>query len=379
MDPVTLGIIASVVTILAFVYMLLFGQRGLMDWLERRRQEARASTRQAVPSASTGPERIINAIKQRLARGENRQALLDLAAIHLAMGNEEKAKLAAGGQWAQLRAQPPVVPIQGIDLVALRDSQDPYLTAALLTYQGEAMVYQSKKEAIPLLREAISTLEKATPQNGLEPRPWQWEHILGRAHHDIGYIYRIFKNYRQAVQEYRCALPHLHRSLDDADRAYAFNNLGYVYGLQGKLTAAEILCRDALEIFRRLENRVGEALSLNTLGLVHIDGHQPYIGEIRCREALRISESVSDYRSIGLACNALGHALRDMGSLDAYPPGKQRPSSTRRSAFWDAVLASSPCRLTNPSAWWKPITNWDVPIGTGQLFIVGRAAIWSKP
>ena len=37
MDPITLGLIASVVTILAFVYMLVFGQRGIVDWWERRK------------------------------------------------------------------------------------------------------------------------------------------------------------------------------------------------------------------------------------------------------------------------------------------------------------------------------------------------------
>jgi len=321
-DPVTLGIVASIVTILAFVYMLLFGQRGLIDWLERRRQKAGAPTRPPTPLALTDPERIINAIKQRLARGENRRALLDLAVIHRVMGDEEKARLAAGGQWAQLRAQPPTASIQGVDLAALRGSQDPYFTAALLTYQGEAMAYQGQKEAIPLLREAISTLEKTTPQNGLEVRPWTWEHILGRAHNDIGHIYWTFKNYDQAAQEYLRALPHLRRAMNEGDYADTLKNLGYIYALQGKLTAAELLCRDALEIFHRLGIRDKEALSLNTLGLVHIEGHQPYMGEMRCREALRVSESVANDRSIGLVCNALGHALRDMGSLDVYTPEK---------------------------------------------------------
>jgi len=38
MDLLTiLGIVASIVTVLAFIYMLIFGQRGLIDWLERRR------------------------------------------------------------------------------------------------------------------------------------------------------------------------------------------------------------------------------------------------------------------------------------------------------------------------------------------------------
>lgn len=35
-----LVLLASVVTVVAFVYMLIFGQRGLVDWLERRRQAA---------------------------------------------------------------------------------------------------------------------------------------------------------------------------------------------------------------------------------------------------------------------------------------------------------------------------------------------------
>jgi len=52
-DPIILGIIASIVTIIAFVYMLLFGQRGLIDWLERRRRTASRSL--AEPGAAITP------------------------------------------------------------------------------------------------------------------------------------------------------------------------------------------------------------------------------------------------------------------------------------------------------------------------------------
>jgi hypothetical protein len=38
MDPIALGIVASIVTVVAFIYMLIFGQRGLVDWLEHRHQ-----------------------------------------------------------------------------------------------------------------------------------------------------------------------------------------------------------------------------------------------------------------------------------------------------------------------------------------------------
>lgn len=53
MDPITLGILASIVTILAFLYMVIFGQRGLLDWLEQRRQATRPEMR---PRPTTEPD-----------------------------------------------------------------------------------------------------------------------------------------------------------------------------------------------------------------------------------------------------------------------------------------------------------------------------------
>ena len=57
MDPITLGLIASVVTILAFVYMLVFGQRGIVDWWERRKHAddvaLPANRRSEIPAPST--------------------------------------------------------------------------------------------------------------------------------------------------------------------------------------------------------------------------------------------------------------------------------------------------------------------------------------
>jgi len=45
MDPVTLGALASIVTILTFVYVIIFGQPALLDWLQQRRPKARSGGR----------------------------------------------------------------------------------------------------------------------------------------------------------------------------------------------------------------------------------------------------------------------------------------------------------------------------------------------
>ncbi|MEW5870539.1 MAG: hypothetical protein AB1894_14790 [Chloroflexota bacterium] len=57
MDPVVvLGITASVVTILAFLYMLFFGQRGLVDWLERRQQNKTSTLPSIIGDSSPLPQ-----------------------------------------------------------------------------------------------------------------------------------------------------------------------------------------------------------------------------------------------------------------------------------------------------------------------------------
>lgn len=61
MDPVTLGALASIVTILTFVYVIIFGQRALLDWLQQRRPKARSgsqsrpTTEPVVPITSPSP------------------------------------------------------------------------------------------------------------------------------------------------------------------------------------------------------------------------------------------------------------------------------------------------------------------------------------
>lgn len=54
MDLLTaLGILASVVTILTFVYMIIFGQRALLDWWQRRKRGKRAGSRSGPSKRST--------------------------------------------------------------------------------------------------------------------------------------------------------------------------------------------------------------------------------------------------------------------------------------------------------------------------------------
>jgi hypothetical protein len=55
---IVLSIIASIVTILAFLYMVIFGGRGLVDWLGRRRQAtSAASTEGTVPDKPVSKQR----------------------------------------------------------------------------------------------------------------------------------------------------------------------------------------------------------------------------------------------------------------------------------------------------------------------------------
>jgi tetratricopeptide (TPR) repeat protein len=235
----------------------------------------------------------------------------------LELGDEEKAKLAAGSDWDtmgyhRLRHQEFQVVSDALEVA----KDDPYLMATLRVLQGENMVLLGRNGAVPLLREAVVLIEGVKPKDDKQIR--RKEHILGLAHNNVAYFYWSVKDYGHAVQEYMLALPHLRRSDNLSAYAHTLKNLAYIYALQGRLTAAEILCRDALDNFRNLEDHNGEALSLNTLGLINVEGQQHETARVRCEKALRIFESLKDQRGIGLACTALGYSLRRLASRDTY-------------------------------------------------------------
>lgn len=314
-DP---NLISVVVAIVAFLYVVLFGQEPIAKVIRSWKEQRRKPTENSVTYLPDYKEhaRIIEPIKERIGAADYKGALTNIAKAYLGMGDEEKARLAAGTGWDTLRLHRQEIRFANDDLEIAKG--DPYLTALLLVLHGENLVYLGRKDAVLPLRDAIRLMENVAPEDSQQTR--RREHILGRAYNNVAYFYWSVGNYEHSAREYLLALPHLRRAGNPLAYADTRKNLAYIYALQGNLTPAEILCKDALGSFQSLGNHAGEALSLNTLGLINVEGQQHETARMRCEKALGIFESLGMERGVGLACTALGNSLRRLASRDAYAP-----------------------------------------------------------
>jgi len=197
---------------------------------------------------------------------------------------------------------------------SLYDPGDVFFTAALATYQGEAMAYLGRDMpgALNLLQQATGQLEMASPRDKYEE--WNKDLVLGRGYNDLGYNYVRLKQYENAAAEFVKALPHLRRTGLLSQQADTLKNLAYVYALQGRFDEATVLCRDSLDLWQRSGYRFGEGLAWNVLGIIFLQRGIHDAARIYCNNALRIFRKLQDERGEGLACIALGQALRQEGS-----------------------------------------------------------------
>ena len=194
------------------------------------------------------------------------------------------------------------------------DTEDPYFTAALLTYQGEALAYLGRDtEAIDTLRQAISLLEPVLTEDDYQS--WNKAHVLGRAHNNLGYVHSRERKFTNALPEYDKALEHLRSAKIASLEADTLKNKAMSLARQGKLLLAREFAKETEDIFRSLSMHYGEALTLNTRGLIELQTEEPREAEPLCREALRIFTDLDDARGVGLASIGLGGALRKKGGL----------------------------------------------------------------
>lgn len=279
--------IALILAALAILYPAIFGGRGLVDYFQHRRT------------------------KRELAVQEHRSKYLPQSNIYTPLLESVRQSLAQGKNQVALKA------IQQIPIDRQIDDVDPLSEATRIYYEGEAKTNLGQKEAIKLLRESIRLAESVSPTEPDRIHYKEW--IIGRSHHDVGYMLKTFKNDDAAVVEYLIALPHLHRSANRSAYARTLKNLAFIYARQGKLIAAELICRDALKIFREIGDKSGEALSENTLGLIFESGRKYSLAQLLCKQALAKFESEKDSRGIGLACTGLGRILRRLSATGDYP------------------------------------------------------------
>ncbi|MBU0495979.1 MAG: ATP-binding protein [Chloroflexi bacterium] len=189
--------------------------------------------------------------------------------------------------------------------------------AALQLYRGEALAYLGQnQEAEESLTTALAALLDSEPHDEYETQDRL--HMIGRARHDLGYVYVWQNRIDEAVIEYSTAMSPLRQSGYESRRADTERDLAYAYALQGRWTDAVNLCEESLHRFRRTGQRYGEALALNVYGIVMAENDHPHRARERSEDALRIFRELDDDRGIGLSCMALGRAYRKLGNDNAY-------------------------------------------------------------
>lgn len=190
---------------------------------------------------------------------------------------------------------------------------DPVYKAGLLTVWSEARLYTAaeREGALTDLEEAVELLSSAPITD--EDQRWLKARILGRAHNNIGYLYRTEGRYGEARQAYQRALHYFAEANIPDEEADTRNNLAFVLAALGRLTAA----RNHADRARAIREASGRpyplALSRNTLGYIYILEEHPIWAIQECEEALRIFERFRSPRGEGLSCIRLGHAYRKRG------------------------------------------------------------------
>jgi tetratricopeptide (TPR) repeat protein len=130
----------------------------------------------------------------------------------------------------------------------------------------------------------------------------------------IGYLYRTEGRYGQAREQYQRALTYFSKGDLSSEEANTRNNLAFVLAMLGRLPAARKHIEQALQIRQQEGKPYPVALSRNTLGHIYILEDHPERAERECKEALKFFESFKAPRGIGMACNSLGFALRQLGN-----------------------------------------------------------------
>lgn len=242
--------------------------------------------------------------------------------------------------------------------------KDPLYKAGLLTAWGEAMLYvgTGEKDTLSTLKQAIRLLSEE--QGWTEEQLWWRAHILGRAYNNIGYLFWTNGRYGLALEYYRHALPYFVQSEMRDERANTLNNLAHLEALLGRVSLAEQHVTQALQIREQIGRKYPAALSHNTLGIIHTLQDHPMWGERECQKALKICEDLKEDRGIGLACNALGFALRKRG--DQWKKGVY--SQDEANAYFTEAFDNLQRAVEIFSHLPEPIRLWEAYNELGSLY-----------
>jgi tetratricopeptide (TPR) repeat protein len=265
MDPATLGVVASVVGILAFLYAVLLGQRSLADLLARWR-----------PGHETGSQRA------------------ELARAKLEFSQQKYPKVT-----------------ERLTKLGVAPDLDPESRAEALLHLAEAEAYSGKpdrakehSEAVLALLRGLRDIPAISPGEAA---------VIGEALNLLGFVCRLHGEWDRALEFYKESLE---LCMEQKERARVLNNIGNIYRLKGEFDRALTYCKHSLVIRKREESKEPEhhfGLSLNTLGMVYRD-----IGDVRqamrlFAQAVDVFREAKHVRGKGLTCINLGNMRRLTG------------------------------------------------------------------
>ena len=244
-----------------------------------------------------------------------RDAAIRWIRLYLAQGQFAKAREMSDRIWEH--ANPPFD--HALD--------DPLFTGALLVNRGEARGYLSEwDEGLNLLSQAVEALSPWNPENPADKKQRAW--LLGIAHRDRGYIYRLLEAYGQARDEYHEAIRYQSELGNLNELAGTERNLAFVFAQLGDFHRADEYITRSLDHFRETGSRWGTASSLNVFASINADNDQPDRAEQPCRDALAMLSEIGDARTMGLTLITLVRTLRKQARRRHY-----RYSVERADAF----------------------------------------------
>ena len=189
---------------------------------------------------------------------------------------------------------------------------DLFYQAELRLWEGEAMAYlDQEQEAERRLKEALEVLERTDAS-----RPytrWRRSRLIGRAHNDLGYIYRKSQRYRDSVREYRIAIGQFREAGILDELADTLKNLAYVYGILGQTSRAKGLMENARQLLAGTGKKHAMALAYNVTGRIHNLANEAEEAIQWCDRARLIFAGMEDEQGLGLAYIGLGEAYRKLG------------------------------------------------------------------
>ncbi|MBN1487939.1 MAG: tetratricopeptide repeat protein, partial [Anaerolineae bacterium] len=134
--------------------------------------------------------------------------------------------------------------------------------------------------------------------------------LVGVLHNNLGRLYRLTSQLKQAVQHYQLAISYSKQAENWPVVTSATNNMAYVYHLQGNLARADAMCRVALAQRKKLGLERDIAFSYLTKAHIDQDKGNLESAERYTRLALRGFDRVGEVRGLIMAYASLANIHR---------------------------------------------------------------------